>query len=504
MKKNTTSACLSSLVCLLLAACNLDYAPENTLVDEKVYKTERTAEAALLGAYVRLNVLLSGAPQDQNNYSNTGFWFLLADVGTDNLKARSSASSFIAIETGTYTSSEHDGLLYNIWQWGYNAIDMANNVIAGVSQYGGYGEQATRQHIAEAKFIRAYCYLALLSAFGDKALMGNDTGCGVVLRLEPYSGYNPDDIQGRATNADCWAQIIKDLEEALPYLSDDVPAIASRVRANKAVAEALLSRVYLYKGTYTNNTAELQKACDYAKAMLEAQGYTFTEACAEFSSALFPSNEYSQSSSYPDPTTRSNELLFFEPSRIYTDNYPNGMSYYRKQSYYIPQSALQQYDEEDVRRTYLIWQGSKSEYASDLTSAKYSGGMYDDVIYIRRAEAMLTYAETLVRTTGSVSAEAVNMLNQVHQRAYANGDTDYTIAVNTDMGTDAFLRECLLERNRELAYEGHHRWDIIRTGNLIGDTTMNLLDPARWNLPVPDYEIRISYGKITQNSGYAD
>lgn len=37
-------------------ACNLDYAPENTLVDEKVYKTQKTAEAALLGAYVRLNV----------------------------------------------------------------------------------------------------------------------------------------------------------------------------------------------------------------------------------------------------------------------------------------------------------------------------------------------------------------------------------------------------------------------------------------------------------------
>jgi len=504
MKKNITSISLRCLACLLLAACNLDYAPENTLVDEKVYKTERTAETALLGAYVRLNVLLSGAPQDQNNYSNNGYWFLLADVGTDNLKARSSASSFIAIETGTYTSSEHDGLLYNVWQWGYNAIDMANNVIAGVSKYGSYGEQAMRQHIAEAKFIRAYCYFALLSAFGDKALMGNDAGLGVVLRLEPYSGYNPDDIQSRASNADCWAQIIKDLEEAVSDLPDDVPAIADRVRANKAVAEALLSRVYLYKGTYTDNAAELQKARDCAKAALDVQGYTFTAASQEFSSALFPSNEYSQSASYPDPATRSNELLFFEPSRIYTDNYPNGMSYYRKQSYYIPQSALGLYDEDDVRRSYLIWQGSASEYASDLTSAKYSGGMYDDVIYIRRAEVMLTYAETLVRTTGSVSAEAIGMLSQVHQRAYANGDVGYTATVNTAMSADAFLRECLKERNRELAYEGHRRWDVMRTGNLVGDITMGQLDPARWNLPVPDYEIRISYGKITQNSGYAD
>jgi len=504
MKKNFIKSALCCLACMTMAACDLDYAPENTLVDEKVYKTERTAEAALLGAYVRLNVLLSGAPQDQNNYSNTGYWFLLADIGTDNLKARSSATGFIAVENGTYTSSEHDGLLYNIWQWGYNAIDMANNVIAGIKEYGAYDEGTMRQHVAEAKFIRAYCHLALLSAYGDKALLGNDAGYGVVLRLEPYNGYNPDDIQGRATNAECWAQITKDLEEAIPDLPDDVPSIASRVRANKAVAEALLSRAYLYKGTYTSNAGELAKARDYAKAALDVQGYTFTAASSEFSTALFPSNEYSQSSSYPDPTTRSNELLFFEPSRISTDEYPNGMSYYRKASYYIPQSRLSLYDTDDVRRSYLIWQGSKSEYTSDLTSAKYSGGTYDDVIYIRRAELMLTYAETLVRTSGAVSAEAVSLLNQVHQRAYANGDDDYATTVNTAMDADAFLKQCLLERNRELAYEGHYRWDLMRTNNLLGDSCLGLLDPARWNLPVPEYEIRISYGKITQNSGYPD
>ena len=57
------------LICSLmtLASCELDYAPENTLVDEKVYKNEKTAEAALMGNYVRLNVFMAGAPQDQNN-----------------------------------------------------------------------------------------------------------------------------------------------------------------------------------------------------------------------------------------------------------------------------------------------------------------------------------------------------------------------------------------------------------------------------------------------------
>ena len=70
MKKTIICACLAAT---LSTSCNLDYAPENTLVDEKVYNNQKTAEAALLGAYVRMNVFYAGAPQDQNNYSNAGY-----------------------------------------------------------------------------------------------------------------------------------------------------------------------------------------------------------------------------------------------------------------------------------------------------------------------------------------------------------------------------------------------------------------------------------------------
>ena len=93
--------------------------------------------------------------------------------------------------------------------------------------------------------------------FGDQALLGNDAGDGVVLTLEPYSGYNPKDSKGRSTNSECWQQIIKDLTEALPDLPDAVPAASSRVRATKSVAQSLLSRVYLYNCLlYTSDAAD--------------------------------------------------------------------------------------------------------------------------------------------------------------------------------------------------------------------------------------------------------
>ncbi|MDY4038374.1 MAG: RagB/SusD family nutrient uptake outer membrane protein [Prevotella sp.] len=496
-------SCMLLLLTGMLTACNLDMEPENTYVDEKVYRTEKTAQAALAGCYVRLNVFLSGAPQDQNNYANAAYTYELGDLSTDNLKVRATSATYVAVEKSAYTSSEHDTFLYKIWHWGYNAIDYANNVISGIERYGKYADATKRRHIAEAKFIRAYTYFGLLTMFGDKALLGNDSGDGVVLVLEPYKGYDPDKPQARSTNAECWAQIIRDLNEAIADLPETVPAASERIRATKPVAQSLLSRVYLYKGTYTNNTAELRLAADNANSVLQQQSYVFSDAPSEFADALFPSNEFSQTNGYPNPTARSSELIFYEPSRLFTANYPNGMSYYRKVNFYVPQSMINLYDEADLRRSYLIRHGSASDNPNDYTTAKYLGGQYDDVIYIRLSEIKLNYAEALVRASGSVSAEAVSQLNDIHQRAYPAGKKParYTVADFPD--ATAFLRALLKERRMELAYEGQYRWDLMRTDNLAGDATLGAIPPARWNLPVPEYEIRLTGGLIRQNSGYA-
>lgn len=485
----------------MFTSCDLDYAPENQLVDEKVYKNERTSEAALMGCYVRLNVLLSGAPQDQNNYSNAGYSLIFGDLGTDNLSPRTSVADYVAMDKGEYSTAQHDGLLYNLWHWGYNAIDYANNVIDGINRYGQYDSKAMDRHIAEAKFIRAYSYLQLLCLFGDQALAGNSQADGLIMRLEPYNGYNPDDIQSRVSNAEVWQQIITDIEEAVPALPAAMEAAPQRIRANQAAAKALLSRVYLYRGTYGNVTADLEKARDLAHEVITTSGVQFPSSPTEFATALFPSNEYSQSTGYPDPTTRSEELIFFEPARISTDNYPNGLSFYRKNTCFIPQTALSLYDPKDIRRTELIWQGSKTDNANDLTTKKYSADSYSDVIYIRTAEMKLTYAETVARTQG-VNAAAIKELNDVHQRAFASGEKPSLYTSADFSSTDDFIKAVLLERKRELAYEGHTRWDIIRTDNMVNDGKMASVATNRRNMPVPDYEIRISYGAIKQNSGF--
>ena len=178
------------------------------------------------------------------------------------------------------------------------------------------------------------------------------------------------------------------------------------------------------------------------------------------------------------------------------------MAWYRKQSYYVPANMTFLYDANDVRRTYLLWKGSKTDNVNDLTTMKYSGGQYDDVLYMRLAEVKLTYAELLARTSGSITSEALQQLNDVRLRAIPENARPEAYKANDFANVDAFIKEVLRERNRELAYEGHYRWDLMRTDNALGDATLGAVAKNRWNLPVPNYEIRISYGAIKQNSGY--
>ena len=509
--KNIVTILLVSI--LGLTGCNLDYAPENTMVDQTVYKNEKTSEAALLGAYVCLQNFLSGAPQGANHYPSYYSAFMFGDEGTDNLKAQSDNSTALAIETSNYTTNEHEGVLTSVYQNGYNTIDYANNVISGITKYGQYNKEMMAQHIAEARFIRAFAYLQMLQIFGDRALQGNDNGSGLVIRLTPYEGYNPNDVATRATNREVWQQIINDLSENLESLPTTVPEIGKRVRANQAVAKALLSRVYLYKGTYSHNAQELNLAAQYAADVLNTEGYSFAADSTEYSTNLFPLNEENGT----EPTSRSNEIIFFEASRLKADLFPSGQyNYYEKKIVYVPETMKEYYEPNDVRGfnaasdkaqdAYLLYKGSSSYYSNLITTKKYSNNSYtdgnNDVLYIRLAEMKLTRAEALVRASETITQEAIDLLNDVHQRAFAESKRPSPYTLSSFSGTDSFLKTVLKERNRELAYENHYRYDIERTNNAIGDVTMGNVEPAKWNAPIPDYEVRISVGKITQNSGY--
>jgi hypothetical protein len=133
--------------------------------------------------------------------------------------------------------------------------------------------------------------------------------------------------------------------------------------------------------------------------------------------------------------------------------------------------------------------------------------MYKDLPMMRLGETYLLLAEAQFRQGNLSGARAT--LNVLRQRAFNN-----TAAGNILNDADVTLNLILDERARELIGEEQRRLTLLRTGTLIerttrlnstvipGNLTITGLDARNTLLPIPQTEIDLSFGTLTQNPGY--
>lgn len=140
-----------------------------------------------------------------------------------------------------------NGHIRELWDEFYRGINTCNAVIDRSVNLTGIPQSQIDQRVAEAKFIRAHHYFILVQLFG-----------GVDLQLAETSV--PTKEVTRASVAQIYAAIIKDLEEAIPNLEDKERS-TDFGRATRPVAQHLLGRVYLTKAT-----SEAGESADYSKA----------------------------------------------------------------------------------------------------------------------------------------------------------------------------------------------------------------------------------------------
>ena len=98
-------------------------------------------------------------------------------------------------------------------------------------------------------------------------------------------------------------------------------------------------------------------------------------------------------------------------------------------------------------------------------------------------------------------AEALTYLNMVRARARQGNNSILPDVTTTDQSE---LRDLILEERRhELAMEGHRFWDLVRTGK-----AAEILGPLGFQagkhelLPIPQTEIDISQGTLSQNPNW--
>lgn len=474
---NTRSIiCRLAFLFILAASCNkkLDLAPGNTVVEKDVFKTEAGSEQALSEVYYNFLKAIT-------NY----FSYMYGDFTTPLLEK---STYYNVYDLGEATPT--DFYVVSTWSNYFKTINAANNVIAKIPEYAKYDVQKQKQFIAEAKFIRAYCYLNLLCLYGDGALAGKGDGLGLPLQLTPFEGYNTGEIIPRNTNNEVFDQIIADLSVAavdLPERFSD--ELKTRSRATKGAALALLARTYLYKHDYEQASDAAQKVLQLSPSVYSITGNLLN---------LFPPNADGSLQSFTAEIVFGLPVSQMVSSSTRLDN-SIGSTYYYKRSYWVSADFTNEFEVGDLRRTLLIWKGDSvynPNMFNEKTTFKFNNRYgRDNVSMIRLAEVMLTRAECLARSSG-INTESIQLLNQIRRRSVPMA-TDFDEA--SFANGQALIDTILKQRKFELAFEGLHRYDLIRTGQPLHEPDL----PAnRKVLPVPQVEVDISHGLIKQNSGY--
>lgn len=180
------------------------------------------------------------------------------------------------------------------------------------------------------------------------------------------------------------------------------------------------------------------------------------------------------------------------------------------------------------------YQQSRKAFVPDKFRAGYSlGDIRSDwtPYYIRYADIILMYAEALLRTGGD-KQKVVSLINEVRYRAFvttSKKDEEATyraaekalIPINatyfqTNLAvkvTDDLIKAIKNERRWELGLEGYRFTDLLRWGDYV--SVMNayntkqpyankgkLVTDTSWPFPIPQTEIDVSNGALTQNENY--
>lgn len=225
-KQNKFILLLCSAFLLAATGCNkiLDEQPRAS-IDPSYFKTAEGVQGGIAGIYSSFR-----------GHWGTQIFTQLFSAGTDeSLKgAAADVQHWFTYNNPLIKSNTND--YAGFWNGLFIDINTAN----GVLEYGASANipAATKtQILAQAKFLRAFCYFYLVTTFGE-------------VPLHTTFNTNPSAADTRAPLADVYAQIIKDLNEAAADLPN-TPAAGTGKPATKATALFLLAKTYLWRGWST-------------------------------------------------------------------------------------------------------------------------------------------------------------------------------------------------------------------------------------------------------------
>lgn len=489
MKSYAFVSILTALILFLAACAKLEQVPDSINTTDNLFRNEQDAEAAVNAMYSSL-----GTHDIYNQFHEN-----IQSQGTDDAEwgfgRNTSNPDKLALDKFTFTPSTH--LIYRYWEVHYRNINRANVAIKYIRPM-DIPEEKKQQYIGEAHFIRGMMYFNLVRLYG-----------AVPLLLEATEDL--DDLEiARSPLEEVYAQVVADFRFAKENLPE-VHEAKDTGRATRGAAMAMLAKVYLTREQW-------QDAADEARAVMDIGLYS-----------LWPTYQ----EVFEIPNKNKTESVFeIQYKSLGSAGNPNGSSYagfFKPPASVIPpgpgeingfgdnpvtENHYQCYSPDDPRREvnvlYVPDAPATIQYPYYVNKYQdrdaFNQGDGGNNYYIARyADILLMYAEALHELSPG-SQEAYEAFNQVRRRAYglpvgAASPHDLT----TGLSREQFRDSILLERRREFAFEGHRRFDLLRTDKL--KEAMNAQDPSilvedrHMLFPIPQDELIVN-PLLDQNPGW--
>ncbi|MDR1984259.1 MAG: RagB/SusD family nutrient uptake outer membrane protein [Prevotellaceae bacterium] len=484
------------LINFVLTSCSeewLNLNPYDSLSDEQAIQTVADAQTALNGVYM--------LARTSDFYGRNTI--VCGDAGTPDVVLKEPNAGRFIPEYSWQNVVPGAGYFTTIYTRGYRAIDAVNRLIKKLGEIpiSDADIDEASQILGEAYFLRALIHFEILKFYSHAYNYSTDgSHLGVVYMFEPTE----ENDHPRVTAKESFEFVIADAEQALASMKIDAPE--RPFSAGKMAVNAFLARVYLYRAT-VSGTADLDKAKEYAEKVITLgnyriatkEEYKFTGTSSNYSSKMWQSSEgYSSESIFVFPFnsmetlgTTSIGAIYLDPNKGYGDLFPSNE--------FVALLA----DTTDVRNSIFYVYSDSKTYLRKFSGPPEISLSMNNINLFRISEMYLIAAESSARIGGAENeTKALGYLNDIKVN---RGLTSVSLSGQN------LIDEILLERRKELCFEGHRLSDLKRLNlgvvrghdsNNPGNQNYGISYPDyRFAYPIPRHEMDINK-VIQQNPGY--
>ncbi len=486
----------AALLLLTVTSCQkdfLDRKPPGELTFEDFFKTEEHAVLATNAVYqIYRDFDLCALP-----------YIACTDIISDDADKGSTPNDAPLIsDIDNFTLDATNPFVAPVYRGHYRAIARANVAIENIPAV-EMDAQLRDRLVGECKFLRAYSYFLLVNWFGDLALITN------TLQGDEYYA------QTRQPKTAVYDQIERDLKDAIAVLPEkDGYTSADKGRASKAAARGILAKLYMLKKNWEAAEIQCQEIINsnqysllnrYADNFLPV-GENGAESIFEIQAVALPTQQAAGPGSSPHNMVQGVRGI---PNLGWGFNRPSD-------------NLISAYENGDPRReATIIYVGeilpdgsTQVQNNPDVINARYNQkawvpahpGLQDNgpgnIRVLRYSDILLLAAEA--KNEQMKSGEALPLLNQVRKRA--RGTSNF-ILPDVTVTDQTMLRERIYrERRVELAMEQQRWFDLLRWGRAAeamqaaGKT--NFVPGKHELLPIPQSEVDLTSGRVTQNPMY--